>query len=272
MTMPLDLVLVRHGESEGNYAYGLSYKGDNRYFEPGSPFQGRHGSKWRLTDRGREQAEAAGAWLRAHVATSFDRYYAAEYLRAMETAAHLGFAEARWHCEFYLRERDWGKFDCMSYEQRKREYADDLRRRELDRFFWTPPGGESLATMCLRIDRILNTLHRECGEKRVLIVCHGEVMWGFRVRVERLSQHRYQELDFSKDPFDKIHNCQVLHYTRRDPETGEVRPHVHWFRSVCPWDMTRSRNAWERIERATCSNAELLDVVERTPRLITGRE
>src|ERR1700722_19538710 len=100
MTMPLDLVLVRHGESEGNYAYGLSYQGDHRHFAPGAPFLQRHGSKWRLTERGRQQAQITGAWLRAHVAAEFDRYCTAEYLRAMETAVHLGFPEARWYCEF----------------------------------------------------------------------------------------------------------------------------------------------------------------------------
>jgi NAD+ kinase len=272
MTMPLDLVLVRHGESEGNYAYGLSYRGDDRYFTPGSPFLQRHGSKWRLTERGRRQAQATGAWLREHVASAFDRYYTAEYLRAMETAAHLGFAQAQWYCEFYLRERDWGKFDVMPIEQRKREYADDMRRRELDRFYWTPPGGESMATLCLRIDRVLNTLHRECADKRVLLVCHGEVMWAFRVRLERMAQHRYQELDYSRDPFDKIHNGQVLHYTRRDPATGLLAPHLNWMRSVCPWDLTRSRNDWQVIERLRYSGEDLLAVVERTPPLLTGEE
>ncbi len=46
MTMPLDLVFVRHGESEGNYAYSMSYRGDDRYFQPGTSFLQRHGSKW----------------------------------------------------------------------------------------------------------------------------------------------------------------------------------------------------------------------------------
>ena len=32
-------------------------------------------------------------------------------------------------------------------------------------------------------------------DKRVLMVCHGEVMWAFRVRLERMSQETYRELD-----------------------------------------------------------------------------
>jgi len=62
MTMPIDLVLVRHGESEGNVARRSSAAGDNSVFT--EEFCGRHNSRFRLTDRGREQARAAGAWLR----------------------------------------------------------------------------------------------------------------------------------------------------------------------------------------------------------------
>jgi NAD+ kinase len=263
MTMPLDLVLVRHGESEGNVAYGMSRRGDPSHFTP--EFLARHSSKWRLTDRGRQQAGVAGEWLRRHVAPSFDRYYVAEYLRAMETAAHLGFPDASWRCEFFLRERDWGVFDVMSFQERRERYAEELKRRECDTFFWTPPGGESMANLCLRIDRVLDTLHRECAGLRVILVCHGEVMWAFRVRLERMPQERYHELDRSPDPCLKMHNCQVLHYTRRDPESGALAAHLDWVRSVCPWDATLSRGDWQRIERPTSSNEQLLAVVEKTP-------
>jgi broad specificity phosphatase PhoE len=93
MTLPLDLVPARHRESEGNVAFGLARPGDDRHFT--RDFLARHSSKWRLTPRGVEQAHAAGDWLRRHVAPAFDRYYVAEHLRATETAAHLGFPDAR---------------------------------------------------------------------------------------------------------------------------------------------------------------------------------
>jgi NAD+ kinase len=265
MTMPLDLVLVRHGESEGNVAFGSSRRGDPSHFTP--DFLARHSSKWRLTEKGVQQARAAGHWVRQHLAPTFDRYYVAEFLRAMETAAHLGFAEARWRCEFYLRERDWGIFDRMSWQERRERYGEELKRREMDTFFWTPPGGESMADLCLRIDRVLDTLHRECVDRRVILICHGEVMWAFRVRLERMPQDRYRELDSSRDPQIKIHNCQVLHYTREDPQTKTIVPHLNWMRSVCPWDLSLSDNEWRPIFRAKVTNEELLAIVERTPRL-----
>jgi len=139
MTMPLDIVLVRHGESEGNYAYGLSHKGDHRYFLPDAPFLQRHGSRWRLTHQGRQQAEVTGAWLRTQVAPAFDRYYASEYLRAMETWRPPRLCGRPLVLRVLPARAGLGQVRCDAIEQRKREYADDLRRRELDRFFWTPP-------------------------------------------------------------------------------------------------------------------------------------
>ena len=47
-------------------------------------------------------------------------------------------------------------------------------------------------------------------------------MWGFRVILERIPPDKYVKLDQSKNPFDRIHNCQILQYSRIDPKTGET--------------------------------------------------
>ena len=53
----MDLVLVRHGESEGNVAFNRSKAGDHSLYS--GEFLRRHSSQWRLTDVGREQAKSA---------------------------------------------------------------------------------------------------------------------------------------------------------------------------------------------------------------------
>lgn len=268
MGMPVDLVLVRHGESEGNEAVRRSKKGDNSLYT--EEFKARHSSLWRLTDRGREQARIAGNWIRERIHLRFDRYYTSTFLRAMETAALLDLPEAQWHAEFYLRERERGNLDVITHEEMQERYAEDVRRRGIDAFYWTPSGGESMADLCLRLERVIDTLHRHCDGKRVIMVCHGEVMWAFRTRLERMTAKRFLELDASRDPKDMMHNCQILHYTRRCPATGEIAPYVKWMRSVCPTDTTRSKNVWEPVERPLYSNEELRTFVESVPRLING--
>lgn len=266
--MPLDLLLVRHGQSEGNVASAASKKGDDSHYT--EEFLNRHSSKWRLTGQGIWEARTSGEWIRSEFDWEFDRYCVSDYLRAKETAANLGLPNALWYPEFYLRERDWGALDVMTHAQRMAIYADAMRRREIDAFYWSPVDGESMAQLCLRIDRVIDTLHRECAGKRVIIVCHGEVMWAFRMRLERMSLTRYHELAVSHNPLDRIHNCQVLHYTRANPVTGKVEPYLGWMRSSCPWDLSLSPHVWTPIERRVYTNEDLLADCERFPRLVSA--
>jgi len=268
MTMPIDFVLVRHGESEGNVANKRSRAGDHSAFD--GEFMQRHSSLWRLTDKGRQQAIVAGEWIRKNIRPYFDRCYTSEYLRAMETAALLNLDQATWYRDFFLRERSWGQLDVMSQEEKYTKYLDEMNRRERDGFFHAPPGGECMADVCLRINWILNTLHRECSDKRVIIVCHGEVMWSFRVKLERLTQQEYCRLDKSENPYDKINNCQILHYTRRDPVSGRLEANLNWMRSICPTDLSKSSNDWQAISRPRFTNDDLMSEVERVPRIIHG--
>jgi NAD+ kinase len=268
MTMPVDLVLVRHGESEGNAARRSSMDGDNSVFT--EEFCSRHNSRLRLTDRGREQARVAGSWLKQHISPTFDRYLVSGYLRAMETASLLDLPEAAWFQEFYLRERDMGLFEMMPEDDKKTKHPDVYRQYKLDPFYWTPPNGESIAQLCLRIDRVLHTLHRECSNKRVLVVCHGLVMWAFMVRIERLTPTQFLERSQSGDIADQIRNCQIVHYTRRNPTTEDLSNRVDWVRSICPWDTTQQVAKWRLIKRPTFTNEQLRQAADASPRIMAG--
>lgn len=205
MSLPIDLVLIRHGESEGNAAKRLSEKGDNSAFNAINTR--RHSRSFRLSKKGREQAVTVGKWIQEEFTKdgkSFDRFIVSEYTRAMETAGLLGLPDATWYRNFYLTERDWGDIESSPEHERNEKFKDALEMRLIEPFFWRPPNGESFAELCLRLDRVLHTLHRECADKRVVIVCHGEVMRAFRVLLERMSQQRFKELYTSKSKEDGI--------------------------------------------------------------------
>ncbi|CAI5726607.1 unnamed protein product [Hyaloperonospora brassicae] len=265
-----DLVLIRHGESEGNIARQRSLAGDHSLFA--GEFKHRHSSNWRLTDRGRRQAAAAGDWLRRNDLARFDRYLVSEYLRAMETAGRMGLVDARWYAEMLIRERDWGAMDLMSEQERFINMQDELKRRELNRFYYAPPGGESLAAVAQRADRLLGILNHECRDKRAIVVAHGEVIWAMRTRLERMSQDTFMELQESGRMVDQIHNGHVLHYTRKDPLTGTMAPYFTHVRSVCPWNEKLSPKGWMKIDRPVYDNELLLATAERVPRMIISEE
>lgn len=261
MTMPIDLVLVRHGESEQNFANRASKRGDHSLvLQPG--YRERHPSRHPLTAQGRRQAEAAGEWLRENFET-FDRRYVSTYTRAMETAGLLQVPGTDWRADPLLREREWGELDGLSWEERHEKAEAAAMIQKTDPFYWIPPNGESLADVTVRLQKFFGTWNRQCSDQRVLVVCHGETMWALRFMIEQMTIERWMELEDSEEPGVKIFNCQILHYTRRDPMTGELSPHVDWMRSVNPYTPENSGAGWQRIERLRFSDDELLAMASK---------
>lgn len=266
--LPFDIVLVRHGESEGNIANKRSRQGDHSDFTPA--FLNRHSTSFRLTEKGRAQAKLAGEWLKQNNLAYFDRHFVSEYARAVETAALLDLPNASWRLDFQLRERDHGLVDIVPNNVRQERYAEYMRLRQIHRFYTPTPNGESIANICDRLrNNIIDTLHRECSGQQVIIVSHGDLMQAFRVIFERMSADQYHELDQNNPTHFKIGNCQIMHYTRVDPDDpNHILPHLGWVRSVNPWDPKYAGHDWRLIERHRYSNAELMALAERYQRLV----
>jgi NAD+ kinase len=259
--LPLEVVLVRHGESEGNEAVRRERAGDDSMLKR---LRERHSSFWRLTDEGIAQAERSGGWLRNAFPEGFDHYYTSEFLRAMETAARLGLPDAEWVIHPALRERSWGDLDRLTEHERHEHYAAELADRATSPFYWRPPNGESIAEVSARLLGLLDRLQHDCPGGRALLVCHGELIGAFRARLEDMSQRDFRT--WCTDPNEKIANGEIIHYTRRDPESGELSERFAWRRTAVPGDESRSQ-PWCRIERRRYDVAGLLAAVDETPRL-----
>lgn len=262
MSMPNKLILVRHGHSEGNLAVDLSKQGDDSFYTP--DFRERPGHQWRLTDEGRDQARQAGAWILQNIG-EFDRYYVSPYIRTKETAALLDLPNAKWRIDSRLRERDWGDIGSLPRKEFLEEYPRNAFIKNTDSLYWRPPGGESIMDVRMRMRSLLDTLHREMADQRVLIVTHGEFMWSARAELEYMSDEEWLSAD--KDPSQKIHNTQVIEYRRSDPHTGEQDKYVRWVRSICPW-MKHISFDWTQIDRKRFSNEDLLTQVNKVSPLI----
>ncbi len=272
--LPIDLVLVRHGQSEGNVAKRLFEGGDSSGY---STLQGRHTARYRLSELGRQQPAVIGRWLQQEFYhrksaegpdIGFDRHFTSDYVRALETAWRLDLPNAEWHRDSYLTERDWGDLDSSPEDVRQEKFKAALEQRDVEPFFWRPNNGERYVELNMRVDRVLNTFHRECSDQRVCVVCHGEVMWSFRIRIERMSQERFRELHLSKNPADRIHNCEVLHYTRRNPVSGKLDRHANWMRRIRPFEDAWT-TGWQEIVRPRYTNEDLRRIVEETPVLLS---
>lgn len=272
MTMPDNFVLVRHGQSEGNLATEAAKDGDDHYYT--DAFLTTPGHQWRLTEEGQQQARTIGQWIGLEF-PAFHRYYASPFVRTRETAGHLGLGRARWTLNRALRERDWGDIGSLTRTEflTRPELRENAKMFKMDPLYWTPPGGESIAHVAEnRVRNVLSTLHRECSEQNVIAVTHGEMMWAFRLMLERWNDEEYVAHDADKAM--KIHNCQAIHYTRINPTTGARHKRLAWVRTATPalndetgeWtDVVVSE--WREFDNLAMSNEQLLASVETVPTL-----
>ena len=151
---PGRLILVRHGESEGNR--------DRTFTDtPAVP----------LTDRGREQAREAAELIRREFTVR--RIVASPYARARETgeiiAAALGLVAA---IDESFREQSLGELAGRPYDTVARDPSFDPARR----WEWCPPGGESLEDVRRRVAPAFDRLAAEYCIEDVVLVSHGGVM------------------------------------------------------------------------------------------------
>ena len=252
MPMPNNLILVRHGRSEGNVVVDAAKKGDESGYT--DEFRDTPGRRWHLTPEGRQQAIKAGEWILKNIGENFDKYYTSSYTRARETAALLNLPNAKWMIDRRLRERDWGDIDSLPRSEFHETFPLSAQTKHINSLYWRPPGGESIADTGMRFRDFLDTLIRECADKDVIAVNHGEFMWAARAHLEYMTDDEWMAAD--KDPSQKIHNGHIFHYSRINPDTKEQADHINWVKRICPAEGLETD--WIPIVRHIYTNEELL--------------
>ena len=262
--MPRTLTLVRHGESESNAAKRAAERG--KPFAAEAKLMGVHTSERRLTPKGVEQAQQAGAWLRENwLQFPYEkRCYVSPYVRAAETAGFTGLNQ-EWRVDNRLCERNWGSLDQMTHEERMRVFKEQLARRKKHAFFWRPADGETLQDVFNRIRDLIGTLHRECERMHVLAVCHGETMLAWRTVLEYWLPQDLRNDMSSKDKRFDILNCRIIQYSRQD-ENNELHLHEKFVRVrfVDPTDPENptTNHDWMPVKRRLWSEADLQTFLE----------
>jgi broad specificity phosphatase PhoE len=149
------LILVRHGESEGNRDRTFTQN-------PDVP----------LTPHGREQAHAAAG----RIAKRYEpmRLVASPFARARETAEIIGARlGVPLEIEPALREQSFGVFAGQPYEA----LLNDAAYHDGPRWNWRPQGGESLVDVSARVVPAFDRIARASVGQDVVIVSHGGVMF-----------------------------------------------------------------------------------------------
>lgn len=187
------IFLFRHGETEWN-AQGR--------------IQGRLDSP--LTARGRAQARAMGAALRAIAGTACAEMllFASPLGRVRETvalaaeAAGLDIASCRF--DPTLAEITWGEWDGMTRAEIDQRMPGSMAERERAKWDHQPPAGESYQAAALRVRPLLDAVLASAAERPVSLFSHGAVGRVLRGLYMALPGERIVELDEPQDAFYRL--------------------------------------------------------------------
>ncbi len=189
---PKRIILIRHGESEGNL--------DNSLYENTPDYT------LKLTQNGISQARLAGNEIKLLIGDESAYVYLSPFFRTRETYKNI-------HESIYdnvikavedprIREQDWGHL----------RHPDENKgimkaRDEFSTFYFRIPDGESGADVYDRVTTFLDTLHRDFEKpnypENVLIVSHGLTIRLFLMRW----------FHWSVEEFERLHNpknCQII--------------------------------------------------------------
>jgi len=186
MGRPHRIVLIRHGESQGNLDDSIYERVPDHALE--------------LTGHGQRQAEHAGVRLREVFGAERVQAFVSPYRRTWQTYRLLGLdprlVEARE--EPRLREQDWGNWQDQEDIHRQRKARDAYGH-----FFYRFAMGESGADVHDRVGSFLETLYRAFDKPdfppNVLLVTHGLTM---RLFCMRWFHWTVEEFETLSNPFN----------------------------------------------------------------------
>lgn len=189
---PKRIILVRHGESEGNL--------DKSQYETTPDFA------LRLTDKGIEQAKQAGLIIKQLIRDESIHVYLSPFYRTRQTFEHIRITIDKNITKSIedprIREQDWGHLRNPEDNKGITEERDSFST-----FYYRIPDGESGADVYDRVSSFLDTMHRDFEKRNfaenVLIVTHGLTMRLFLTRWLHWSIEDFESLRNPK-------NCEIV--------------------------------------------------------------
>ncbi|CAE8615504.1 unnamed protein product [Polarella glacialis] len=190
--LPKRLILIRHGESEGNV---------NRQIYETVPDNAVH-----LSKLGWDQGQRAGQVLFEIVGREPVAFIASPYVRARETLNAIkkggDFNMQFWHEDPRIREQDFGNFQDTA-----KLMSEFKERKGFGRFYYRhPEGGEAPSDVYDRVSGFIDSLYRSFVDHpadNYVIVTHGVTM---RVFLMRWLKQSVDDFNNSENP----DNCDFV--------------------------------------------------------------
>ena len=189
---PKRIILIRHGESEGNV--------DRKQYEKKPDFA------LDLTPKGVSQAKKAGVKIKNIIGTEKISVYISPFFRTRQTFENLRESIEeniiRTIEDPRIREQDWGH---LRHPDENKSIKNE--RDHYSTFYFRIPDGESGADVYDRVSNFLETLHRDFSKpdfpENTLIITHGMTL---RLFLMKWFHWRVEEFENIRNP----KNCQIV--------------------------------------------------------------
>ncbi|MFJ4029448.1 histidine phosphatase family protein [Paenarthrobacter sp. NPDC089989] len=206
----VELLLIRHGESEGNVAATEAREAGREVIDVPA-----RDADVNLSGTGQEQAKALGTALAKIPEESRpDAVVSSPYARARQTA-DIACEAAGWQANILtderLRDRELGILDRLTSRGVRARFPEEAERRLwLGKLYYRPPGGESWADVALRLRSVLAELSTLNSGRRVMLVCHDAVILLVRYVLEGMSEEEILDLASTTS----VLNASITRYVR----------------------------------------------------------
>jgi len=198
MGYPAQIVFSRHAETVANALKTLEERVS----------LGIGTQHLQLTDLGRRQKAAMGAWLRREFQKPFDAYYVSSYPRAKDTLMGYWSDVEPVECAL-VDEVNFGFRHYTRPDDIPTNFPHEHARMSLDGFYHHRPlGGESWPDVELRVRMFLTELSRLHAGERVFVCGHAAWYTAFR----RVAEGLTVEQMFNKETHPFISNCGIRIY------------------------------------------------------------
>ncbi|KAE9988421.1 hypothetical protein EG328_011181 [Venturia inaequalis] len=162
---PRSIWLSRHGESN----YNLS---------------GQIGGDADISPRGEMYAKRLPELVKKHVGGGPLTVWTSTLKRTIQTARFLPYEKLEWKA---LDEIDSGVCDGLTYGDIERQYPEDFKARDEDKYNYRYLGGESYRDVVIRLEPIIMEIERS---ENILIVTHQAILRCIYAYFKNVSQER----------------------------------------------------------------------------------
>lgn len=180
----MKILLVRHGETEGNFK-GL-YQGKSEYV---------------LNEEGKRQAIKLGELLKDY---NISKVYCSPQKRCIETLELMNKKFKNIVLSEELREIDFGKWEGLNYKEIERLFPGEWKSFIADYISFTFPEGDSFKDFYYRCNSFLDKLRNDKDNEVVLIVTHGGVIRALFSRVLSLGLKGFYRVNPMQGAYSEI--------------------------------------------------------------------